>query len=187
MALQIGHRISNDLDLFCSQAPATIPLCAQLRDTGFTVSMVNRSQNHEEFLVEGNKVDLIQADIPLRFPARALPGDLENIKVADPRDIGLMKLFAIGSRGSKKDFVDLYCLTRKEISLESLLMLAFEEGKNMRYSKLLFLKGLVDFDQAEQENNPAMIWKVDWNEVKAGVEKEVKMIAEKLTSACMME
>ena len=69
--------------------------------------------------------------------------------MADARDIGRMKLFAIGSRGSKKDFVDLFCLTRDITNLESLIAIAESEHKGLKYSKLLFLKGLVDF-QAEQ-------------------------------------
>ncbi|MBW2046977.1 MAG: hypothetical protein JRJ09_00410 [Deltaproteobacteria bacterium] len=50
------------------------------------------------------------------------------------------------SRGRRKDFVDLFCLTRDTIDLSSLIALSMEENLGVRYSKLLFLKGLVDFE-----------------------------------------
>jgi hypothetical protein len=97
--------------------------------------------------------------------------------MADPKDIGRMKILSIGSRGSKKDFVDLYCLTRKVIPLGSLLTLAMEEGHGIRYSKLLFLKGLVDFEQADREADLTLLWDIGWEEVKRSITEEVRHIA----------
>ena len=100
--------------------------------------------------------------------------------MADPRDIGRMKIMSIGSRGNKKDFVDLYCLTRKIIPLETLLALAMEEDHGIRYSKLLFLKGLVDFEEADQEGELPILWDISWKEVKKCLIDEVKHIARKI-------
>ncbi len=100
--------------------------------------------------------------------------------MADPRDIGRMKILSIGSRGSKKDFVDLYCLTRKVIPLGSLLTLAMEEDHGVRYSKLLFLKGLVDFEEADRDADLRLLWDIGWEEVKQGLTDEVRQIAEKI-------
>jgi hypothetical protein len=41
---------------------------------------------------------------------------------------------------------------------------------------LLFLKGLIDFEEAEREAAPVMLWKTDWEQVKAGLTEEVKKI-----------
>jgi hypothetical protein len=38
--------------------------------------------------------------------------DFQGVKVADPRDIACMKVSAIASRGTKRDFVDLYTLSQ---------------------------------------------------------------------------
>jgi hypothetical protein len=60
--------------------------------------------------------------------------------MADARDIGRMKPLAIGSRGSKKDFIGLFCLIRDVIPLESLITMAESGPKKAKYSRLLFLK-----------------------------------------------
>ena len=64
--------------------------------------------------------------------------------------------------------------------LESLVTLASEEKSGVRYSKLLFLKGLVDFEEAEREGELSMLWKISWEELKRNLEEEVKQIAKKL-------
>ena len=45
---------------------------------------------------------------------------LSCISIADPRDIGLMKITAVSGRGSKKDFIDLRFISQHVIPLESL-------------------------------------------------------------------
>ncbi|MCK4823235.1 nucleotidyl transferase AbiEii/AbiGii toxin family protein, partial [bacterium] len=100
--------------------------------------------------------------------------------VADARDIGRMKLMAIGSRGNRKDFVDLYCLTRQTIFLDTLLRLAMEENKGVSYSKTLFLKGLVDFEEADADELVNVIWDVGWDDIKRVLTHEVKDIAKSI-------
>ncbi len=38
---------------------------------------------------------------------------LPGVKIAGLRDIAAMKLVALVQRGTKKDFIDLYCLEKK--------------------------------------------------------------------------
>jgi len=115
--------------------------------------------------------------VPLRFPLKRIRQSLKGLKMADAKDIGRMKLLAIGSRGSKKDFVDVYCLTRKVISLERLIGMAATEDRRIRFNRLLFLKGLIDFDEADKEEDPVMMWPLSWDEVKDTLRKEVRTIA----------
>jgi hypothetical protein len=76
--------------------------------------------------------------------------------------------------------VDLYCLTRKVITLESLLTLAMEEDHGVRYSRLLFLKGLVDFEEADRDAGLTQLWDIGWEEVKKCLTDEVRHIAGKI-------
>jgi hypothetical protein len=131
-------------------------------------------------IIQSAKVDLVKEQIPLKFPLKVIHPQKQHLKMADSKDIGRMKLISIGSRGSKKDFVDLYCLTREIITLELLISMAMEENRGVRYSKLLFLKGLVDFVEAEREGALAMIWDIGWEEVKDSLIHEVKEIAKKI-------
>jgi len=76
--------------------------------------------------------------------------------------------------------VDLYCLTRQIISLDTLLQLAMAENQGVSYSKMLFLKGLLDFEEADTEKPVNMIWNSDWDEIKRVLTEEVKQIAKKI-------
>jgi len=69
---------------------------------------------------------------------------------------------------------------RKVISLESLLTLAMEEDHGVRYSRLLFLKGLVDFEEADRDADLTLLWDIGWEQVKKGLTMKVRQIAEKI-------
>ncbi len=180
LALQIEHRISEDLDLFITEEFDDLAFKKAIQRKSLNIFVVNQTPNHLELMIQSIKVDLIRERIRLKFPLKSIDSRMENLKMADPRDIGRMKIMSIGSRGNKKDFVDLYCITRKIIPLETLLALAMEEDHGIRYSKLLFLKGLVDFEEADQEGELPILWDISWKEVKKCLTDEVKHIARKI-------
>ena len=180
LALQLGHRKSDDLDFFVTEEFDDLSFRRNVQLEGLDTLVVNQTPNHTELMNQSIRLDFIKERIPLKFPLKTLHRQTENIMIADPKDIGRMKIMAIGSRGSKKDFIDLYCLTRKIITLESLIMVAIEENRGVKYSKFLFLKGLVDFEEAEREGHLAMIWGISWEEVKSSLIEEVKKIAKKV-------
>jgi len=180
LALVFEHRRSEDLDFFLMEGFDDLAFKKAIQTRGMASTVVNQTHDHSELIIQSIKVDLIRERIPLKFPLKPVGFNIKNLKMADPRDIGRMKIMSIGSRGNKKDFVDLYCLTRKIIPLESLLALAMEEDHGIRYSKLLFLKGLVDFEEADQEGKLPILWDISWEEVKKSLTDEVKHIAEKI-------
>lgn len=180
LALQLAHRRSDDLDFFVTEEFDDLSFKRKIQLEGLDTFVVNLLPNHMELMIQSIKVDLVREQIPLKFQLKSIHPQTENLRMADPRDIGRMKIISIGSRGSKKDFVDLYCLTRKIITLESLIMAAMEEDRGIKYSKLLFLKGLVDFEEAERESDLNMIWDLGWEEVKRYLIEEVKKIAKKI-------
>lgn len=180
LALVLEHRRSEDLDFFLMEGFDDLAFKKAIQTRGMAATVVNQTHDHSELIIQSIKVDLIRERIPLKFPLKSIDSRMENLKMADPRDIGRMKIMSIGSRGNKKDFVDLYCLTRKIIPLETLLALAMEEDHGIRYSKLLFLKGLVDFEEADQEGELPILWDISWKEVKKCLIDEVKHIARKI-------
>jgi hypothetical protein len=180
LALQIGHRRSEDLDFFVTEEFNDLSFKQNIQLERLDTLVVNQTPNHTEMMIQSIKVDFVRERIPLKFPLKAIHPQTQKLNMADSRDIGRMKIISIGSRGSKKDFVDLYCLTRKIMTLESLIMMAMEEDRGLKYSKLLFLKGLVDFEEAEREGDLAMIWDIGWEEVKDSLMEDVKRIATKI-------
>ena len=179
LSLQLGHRKSEDLDFFLIDEFDELAFMRSIQRSGLDTLVINQTSNHTQLMIQSSKVDLIQSRMPLKFTLKAIHPETANLKMADAKDIGRMKIMAIGSRGSKKDFVDLYCLTREIIPLESLIAMAMEEDRGIRYSKLLFLKGLVDFEEADLEGDVSMIWDKSWGEIKGSLKEEVKEIAKK--------
>lgn len=95
------------------------------------------------------------------------------------KKIMAMKLAAIMDRGSKKDFIDLYFLSKKGISIDE--GFKYYEKKYQAISNNLYslIKGLSYFDDAETSDMPEMIEKVSWTEVKKFFQKEVIRLAKK--------
>jgi hypothetical protein len=180
LALQLGHRRSEDLDFFMPERIDPVSLLKAIAVTTGDLLVLNQTPAHTELLIQKIKVDLISERISPRFPLIPIDPQILDLKMADARDIGGMKLLAIGSRGSKKDFVDLFCLTREVITLESLIGTAERGLKEAKYSRLLFLKSLVDFEEAEQEPDPMMIWDKSWGEIKEALKEDVRRIAHKI-------
>jgi hypothetical protein len=179
LAIQLGHRVSADLDFFVRKDHEFSALMDEVQNLGMNTTMISQTSSHCELIMESIKVDYLRERISTRFPLKTVVFEGGSFQMADPADIGRMKLLSIASRGGKKDFIDLYCLTRTVITLEELLTLVLEEQGTIRFNRLLFLKGLVDFEEAEKEAQPFMLWEIDWNKVKEDLGVEVKQIGRK--------
>jgi len=179
LAMQLGHRVSEDLDFFFSEQPDYHDVLTELSTMSVNAIVMSQTPGHCELMINRIKVDLIRERIPLRFFRKTFVVEHMKLRLADPRDIGRQKLFAIGSRGSKKDFMDLYCLTRSVLPLEDLLALVVEEQGTVRFNRLLFLKGLIDFEEADRDPPPVLLWDLSWERVKSDLTAEVKRLAMK--------
>jgi hypothetical protein len=111
--------------------------------------------------IRKTKVSFITYAYPILFPFQLFHG----VNVADSRDIGCMKISAITSRGTKRDFVDLYVLAR-EYGLNPLLEWFTRKFSQTNYSMPHILKSLSYFEEAEQDPMPHMLISLSWEEVK---------------------
>lgn len=163
LALQLGHRISIDLDFFSVKPLKTDEL----------VGILEKEYNAEIFQLTDNAIVGKVKDVKIDFIAHQYPLlnelKMENdIRLSSLEDIAAMKLNAIKNRGSKKDFVDLYFLL-KHFSLTEMLSLVNEKYSNN--VDVLTLKSLVYFDDAELQPDCEMRIAVTWDEVKKEIEK----------------
>ena len=106
------------------------------------------------------------------FPFKRFNG----IKIIDLKDIGAMKIAAISDRGLRRDFIDLYFICNKGISLSYLLKLYDRKYRQLKSNMVHIQKSLVYFDDAEKEEAPSMLRKITWQEIKMFFEKEVKKL-----------
>ena len=107
LALQIGHRVSTDLDWFSAtrllkQEERDLVRAALAGEASFTVASEQDGMLFAR--VFATDVSFIHQQHPLLEATVAYRG----FHLASPLDIGLMKLAAINSRGTRRDFVDLY-------------------------------------------------------------------------------
>lgn len=157
LSLQMGHRISVDLDLFVNSDFEAGELREYLEKTYHleTDYMAFATVKGE---INGVKVDCIAHSYPWIRPYV----EEEGIRLASMEDICAMKLNAIAGNGTRiKDFIDVAYLS----SLYSLQqMLSFYEEK-YHANPLMPLKGIVFFDDinraapVKMTDGKALDWK----------------------------
>lgn len=159
LALQIGHRVSEDFDFF--------------RIDSFTINklhdVLKLFKSYETLQEDEKTLTVIISDIKISFFCIKDPFIFELkpysfFSLADIKDISLMKLLAISGRGSRKDFVDLYSILRRGYVLQDLFNYIPKKYKKGRLNIYHILKSLTYFDDAEKEPLPDMLEPFDWNE-----------------------
>jgi predicted nucleotidyltransferase component of viral defense system len=171
LALQLGHRVSIDIDLFTDEPFEGQGLMELL--TAHFEECTLESEGTSMLITNINqvKVDFVKMGYPILFP----PLEIEGIRMLDIRDIAPMKLKAIAQRGSKKDFYDIFFLLDL-LPLQEMLRLFSEKFKQQEVFHII--KSLTYFDDAEQYADPKVFdAKVTWNKVKHRILKEMQELA----------
>jgi len=105
---------------------------------------------------------------------------LAKVRVASLLDIALMKLIAIGQRGTKRDFVDLYFICQSGWQLADLLQQIPQKYRTVSYPSYHLLRALAYFEDAERDVSPQMLVEWDWAAVKEFFEGEVRVLVDRL-------
>ncbi|MCM8784367.1 MAG: nucleotidyl transferase AbiEii/AbiGii toxin family protein [Candidatus Omnitrophica bacterium] len=172
LALQLGHRISYDLDFFTQEAFDENLLLPEVEEiSGFHLERISWRTIIGNF--KGVKFSIFYYKYPLFYPFKKFG----MINVADISDVAVMKITAIACRGTKRDFIDLYFICKEGISLKETLLLYNRKYKTLTANLVHIQKSLVYFEDAEEEEMPKMLKKVDWENVKEFFEREVKKLA----------
>lgn len=158
LALQIGYPKFVDLDFFGEVDGDNDALTEELKSLG-NLMVLKASSHLHIYLLNNIKIDIVDYAYPWLNEAIHIDG----IQLADLTDIAAMKLAAITGRGTKKDFIDLYFLS-KHFTLSE--MQSFYERKYPDGSMFMVLKSLSYFEDAEQDPSPYMLEPIDWEEVK---------------------
>ncbi len=94
-----------------------------------------------------------------------------SIYLASIEDILCMKVNAIISRGSRKDFIDVYFIM-KYYKINSKKVIKLFKRKFGSFDELMIKKAMVFFKDAEKEPAFPLIKKVDWEAIKSFMVKE---------------
>ena len=171
LALQLGHRISEDFDFFCTRDVNTAALFDRLREVA-TCETLYSDEHTLTVLVDGVKLSFFQVRDPFLFPATPF----SFFEVADLRDIGLMKLLEVTNRGSCKDFVDLFTLLKTGPSLSDYLQLLPRKYGLGRLNPYQVATSLTYFEDAEAEPLPRMLVPFEWSACKEFFIREVRAL-----------
>ncbi|MEZ5312866.1 MAG: nucleotidyl transferase AbiEii/AbiGii toxin family protein [Thermoanaerobaculia bacterium] len=173
LALHLRHRPVRDLD-FMALANRLAPqerrdlLTALLElAPGIVVETARDGYLHTR-TAEGIALRFFYYPYPLVAPVDDAP-----VPVAALVDLGLMKLGAVASRGSRRDFVDLHLLCR-QVPLADLLARSGDKFGHVEDFPLQAMKGLADTVAAEGEPMPALADALAWSEVEEWIDRELR-------------
>jgi len=163
LSLQLGHRQSIDIDLF-SDADFDINELAkvlrkkipnaEIRKLSFGLTLYIPTLGERDL-----KIDLMNTEKFIRNPVI-----IENIRIAHLEDIAPMKLEAITSRNTKKDFFDISELL-KTYRIEDLLNFYIEKYPFNDIKQVL--ENITFFSEdCELEFDPIILNNSDWLSVK---------------------
>jgi predicted nucleotidyltransferase component of viral defense system len=159
LALQLEHRLSEDLD-FCKwrKTKNTLVKIDNWQQIMNELSQIGRVEknilddNHIDFNVNGVKITFF-ADNEFKEPKELVKQPfLNNIKIADVKSIGIMKVALMLHRNSHRDYYDIYSILKNGISLNDIVLGATNyTGHRLKTKNIIAM--LVDAKYVKPDKN----------------------------------
>ena len=141
LALQIGHRLSDEIELFtCGEFSSFTIISFLGRNFEAQYQLVQSNEEELQAIIQGIKVSFLK----ISEAAIEEPITCDSLRLLHKKDIAAMKLLEICRGKEAKDFVDLWYLLN-EYPLEELL--AFYNAKYGRPDTEEIIKALCEGDQ----------------------------------------
>lgn len=175
LALQIGHRKSEDLDFFTTQSfDENLP---GFNIAGFQVIQQYRGTVHG--VLYGVRVSFLYYPVSLIKETYKW----EGIKIASIPDLIGEKFKTASQRGAKKDFCDLYAAFKSGISIQQGCKYFKQRFRDTGIQFYSILKGLTYFEDAESDPEP--IWmqpdfNTDWENIKIFFRDNIQLFEKEL-------
>ena len=164
LSLQLGLRESYDFDFCVTENFNNELLLKEIQ----TLGKIEVKQNQK------GTVDVILNGVQISFfyyPNYVIKefivvDEMPKLKMASVLDIAVMKVVAIGGRGAKKDFFDLYnIMSKTNITIDELAKGLLKKcGNNVNFANIIM--GLSYFEDADQEILPKAFVEYNWEEIK---------------------
>ena len=162
LALQIGHRVSIDLDIFSQKQFNTTELEIILSSNkNWQFTPVNKNSRMLFCYINDIKCDFVQE------PATLLKSFIneDGVNYFSVEDIGAMKMHTICGRGKRKDFFDIYALI-ENYGWEK--MLQWFEGKYSSSQYYYLWRSITYFNDADEDApiDGMVTFTKNWEEIK---------------------
>jgi hypothetical protein len=176
LALRLGHRRSVDLDFFSEADELERATRSEILRALDPLNPQTIEDTIGNLLLQA--IDLHIGFFSYSYALLESPDPIENVAVASAVDIGLMKLDALISRGSRKDFYDLYFIAQ-QISLADLLERGPIKYPHARDFELMAIESMVLFENADQDLQPALFIDLPWEQVRQFFISQARLLSEK--------
>lgn len=171
LALQIGHRISVDFDLF-SKKDIPYSLLGKIKRV-FKDYKIKIIVNHSE------QLSIIAGDVKLDFVKYKFPQilkleEFKKVKIVKVPEIAAMKAYTLNYRGAYKDYIDLYFIFKGKYSTIKEIKKITEEKYKNEFNFKLFLEQLIYLGDIKESDIKFLKEKVDKKELEKFFKKEIK-------------
>ena len=179
LSLQLGHRISTDIDLFTDSDYGSVDFDAidsMLKKTFayFQESLVTEVSLGRPYFVGKSENEAVKLDIYYTDKFLYEPLLIKNIRVADRRDIVAMKLETIVQASRKKDFWDLHELMEHFTLVE---MISFYKKRYpFGYNENEIVNALLNISSADNDLDPICIKSKFWELIKFDLIEAVELL-----------
>ncbi|MFA7209134.1 MAG: nucleotidyl transferase AbiEii/AbiGii toxin family protein [Parcubacteria group bacterium] len=173
LALQLGHRVSYDFDIFCAkEIPASFP------------AKIKKEMRVKEVLVNNADEFTFITEYDIKISFIFYPFDLEKyvlefpdapLRIISSLGVALTKAYAMNRRNAWRDYVDLYVILKKRITkLEDIVQKSSEAYGELFNEKLFLAQLLYTQDISNTEiDGTQMIEPATLAEVADFFEKEI--------------
>jgi hypothetical protein len=168
LAWHLGHRISEDLDFFTFNphrldATGADRLATQLRLADSHARVLKVSEQTVHGVIADCKVSFFEVSAQWIAPPVRVR---EGFDLASVLDVAAMKLIAVMTRCTKKDFFDIVAIEDAGVSAREM----YEAGSRMypgfSDARSHLLRSLSYFDEAETDPDPLGFRGISWSAVK---------------------
>ncbi len=171
LALQIGHRISVDFDLFYKkEIPANLLQKIKRVFKDFKVKIILNHSEQLSVAIDGVKLDFVKYKFPLITGLRGIKG----VKIASVSEIAAMKAHTLNYRGTYKDYVDLYfILKNKHSTLKQIKKIAEAKYKD-DFNFRLFLEQAIYLKDIKIDKIKFLKEEIDKKKIEDLFQREIK-------------
>lgn len=159
LSLFLGHRISVDLDFFTPHDFRAAQLTESLSQLG-TFVPIDIKDNSIICQIDNVQLSLFKYGYPLLDSLDFYC----KVPIASIRDIAAMKIIAIGDRGSRKDFYDLYTILKfSPLKIEGILDDVCTKFSITKDSLYHYIRAIGFFEDSRKEPDIQSLVTIDAN------------------------
>ena len=146
LALQLGHRMSTDLDLFTATPFDSKDVSKALEETfGNRITITARNEIGFRGFIDDVKIDVLH----FKYQGIHQPIEQDGLRILPVEAIAALKIHAVANRGLRRDFVDLGEILQKN-PLETVLQSYFKQFSPSPSAFSHTMSALTYFNDAER-------------------------------------